>query len=222
MASIAVEFAGVAEGSLLADVMAALGDDSIGFQEIAEIVGRDSVLATEIMRMANSRYYGLAGVVQSLQFACAVVGALGLRSIALAELGRRGGRYPSELNAISQAIAAKAGALARRQGVDPQVAVAAGLMVNLGRILIAQQDPIGFAETKLCDRSQREQIELEHYGETAIEITVRALKHWNFPEEFIASVGQLGDDPLGIILRQVVNEVEEEQGGELSRASGSS
>jgi HD-like signal output (HDOD) protein len=222
MRSIEVEFQGVADGSLLADVIAAIGDDSIGFHEIAEIVGRDSVLATEIMRMANSRYYGLAGVVRSLQFACAVVGALGLRSITLTELGRRGGEYPSELNNISQAIAVKAGALASVVGVDPQVAVAAGLVVNLGRILIAQQDPVGFADMRHCDRGQREEIELERYGETAIGITMRALKHWSFPEDFIASVGQRGDDPLGTILKQAVREVEERMEDELSCAGGAS
>lgn len=218
MDPIEVEFNGVADGSLLADVMAAVGDDSIGFHEIADIVARDSVLATEVMRMANSRYYGLAGVVQSLQFACAVVGALGLRSITLTELGRRRGRYPSELNTMSQAIAAKAGVLARAQGLDPQVAIAAGLLVNLGRILIAQQDPVGFAELSRYDSDQREQIELERYGETAIGVTLRALQHWSFPEDFIASVGQQGDDPLGGILKLVVHEVQEQMDVEMSCA----
>ncbi|WP_276942047.1 HDOD domain-containing protein [Ferrimicrobium acidiphilum] len=220
MHPIEVEFTGVADGSLLADVMAAVGDDSIGFPEIADIVARDSVLATEVMRMANSRYYGLAGVVQSLQFACAVVGALGLRSIILSELSRRSGRYPSELNAMSQAIAAKAGVLAKAQGVDPQVAIAAGLMVNLGRVLIAQQDPIGFAELCHCDPNEREQIELERYGETASGVTLRALQHWSFPKDFIASVGQQGDDPLGGILKLVVQEVQEQMDDEMSCAEG--
>lgn len=121
---------------------------------------------------------------------------------------------------MSQAIAAKAGVLAKAQGVDPQVAIAAGLMVNLGRVLIAQQDPIGFAELCHCDPNEREQIELERYGETASGVTLRALQHWSFPKDFIASVGQQGDDPLGGILKLVVQEVQEQMDDEMSCAEG--
>ncbi|WP_298208218.1 HDOD domain-containing protein [Ferrimicrobium sp.] len=209
MRSIEVALAGVADGELLAEIMAAVGDESIGFHEIADLVTRDSVLATEVMRVANSRYYGLAGVVQSLQFACSVVGALGLRSITLSELGRRGGRCPVELNLMSQAIAAKAGAVAAAEGLDAQVAIAAGLVVNLGLVLIAQQDPVGFVEIRQLPLLQREAFERERYGETNGEITMRALRHWNFPEAFIASVGQQGDDRLGDILRAVILDLQE-------------
>lgn len=208
MRAIEVALAGVANGELLAEIMAAVGDESVGFHEIAALVTRDSVLATEVMRVANSRYYGLAGIVQSLQFACSVVGVLGLRSITLSELGRRGGHFPNELNLMSQAIATKAGVRAEAEGFDAQVAIAAGLVVNLGLVLIAQQDPVGFVELGQLPPLQREAFEREHYGETSAEITMRALQHWCFPDAFIASVGQQGDDRLGSILHEVIEEVQ--------------
>jgi HD-like signal output (HDOD) protein len=212
---IEVEFSGVADANLLAEIMAALGDESIGFQVIAELVSRDTVLATEVLRVANSRYYGLAGAVQSLQFACAVVGSLGLRSIALAELGRRGGRYPEELNVISQATALKASVLAQEAGLDPQVATAAGLVLHLGRILIAQQDPVGFAEIERLPVRDRAGYERERYGEIWLEITLRALRHWSFPAEFVVAVGQSPDDPLGVVLCEVVHQLEDSESDEV-------
>jgi HD-like signal output (HDOD) protein len=205
--TIEIEPSGVANGSLVAEVMAAVGDESIGFHEIADLLTRDSALATEVMRVANSRYYGLAGVVESLQFACAVVGSLGLRAIALAELGRRGGRYPQELNVAAQAIATRAGAIAEQEGLDPLVAVAAGLVVNLGSMLIAQQDPVGFAATQCMTPEDCAEFEREHYGETALAITVRALQRWSFPEDFIIGVQQRPDHPLGSILARAIEEV---------------
>ncbi|MEX6428371.1 MAG: HDOD domain-containing protein [Ferrimicrobium sp.] len=207
--TIEIELTGVANGGLLAEIMAAVGDETVGLHEVAELIAQDSVLATEVLRMANSRYYGLAGVVQSVRFACTVVGSLGLRSITLTELGRRGGRYPEELNEMGQAIAARAGDLAEAQGVDPQVATAAGLVVNLGRILIAQQDPLGFAEARHLRVGEREGYEREHYGETALEITVRALARWHFPEEFIASVAQQPGDLLGSILMEAIDSAQQ-------------
>ncbi len=51
-----------------------MADKNSGFQELASILETDQAIATRVLRMANSPYYGLSGKVTSIQHASVVLG----------------------------------------------------------------------------------------------------------------------------------------------------
>ncbi len=199
-------------GAVLGNFLAALGDDDVGFSEIATLASRDPGLAANVLRMANSSYYGLAGMVENLHFACSIIGILGLRTLAIAELSRRYGSYPEALASRCSATSECAHRLAPAYGVEPLVALSAGLVAELGRILIAQQDPEGYAATLGKSPEDREAFEQERYGETARDVTVRALTAWQFPDDFISGIARSGDpateDRLARVLQAALADLE--------------
>ena len=211
--SIDVESLGHRGGGVLGSFLAILGDEGVGFPEIAVLASHDPGLAARVLRMANSSYYGLAGMVENLQFACSIIGILGLRTLAIAELSRRCGSYPEELASRCSATAEAAHRLAPAYGVEPLVAMSAGLVAELGRILIAQQDPEGYVAAQLqAGPEEREIFETQRYGETARQVTIRALSAWQFPKDFVAGIEGAGQrDPenrLARVLKAAISELE--------------
>jgi len=57
-----------------AQIVAVSNDDTAGAKDLATVLGADMALATKVMRLANSAYFGMSGRVTNLQFAIAVVG----------------------------------------------------------------------------------------------------------------------------------------------------
>ena len=216
MIQIEVELTGTSDSVLLGQIMRLIGDESVGFQEIAAEVTRDPALAAEVMRMANSNYYGLAGAVGTLGFACSILGSIGLKTLVLTEMGRRGNGIPSDLLVECTAVSARTAELAVALGVDPQIAVAAGLVINLGKMLMFQQDPLGYSEIRARSKDEQPELEVARYGETWRNITVRALMRWSFPADFIEAILEGSQSPLGRVLSMALDADEptvESQGG---------
>ena len=51
-----------------------ISDQNSGFQELAVVLETDPAIATKVLKMANSPYYGLSGKVSSIQHASVVLG----------------------------------------------------------------------------------------------------------------------------------------------------
>lgn len=191
---------------VLARFLRTLGDDEAGFAELAQVAAADPGLAASILKLANSSYYGLAGSVERLEFACAIVGILGLRSLTVAELARRQGPYPEGLAAFTMLLAAQMAERSPHTSVDPQVALSTGLVATLGWILAAQQDPVGYATWRDLALEDRRAFEVERWGRPLASLSQEALRHWAFPEVILDAVGELdaaGDvSTLGRLLRE--------------------
>ena len=56
-------------------------DPEVGTKEIGALVAQDAPLATKVLRLANSAYYGLSGRCISAEHACTVLGARALRNM---------------------------------------------------------------------------------------------------------------------------------------------
>jgi HD-like signal output (HDOD) protein len=196
--------------AVLGRFLSALSDDNLGFDELAEIVRKDAAMAAKVLKIANSSYYGLGGAVDNLVFACAVIGVLGLRSLTIHELSNRLGNYPRELARESEAVAEFAFGSAEQFGVDKQVGLGAGLVVTIGRILMAQQDPEGYFAAKMLSGEDLLNFQRDRYGETWLELSCRALASWNFPTAFIEAIGECLDyspsTSLGALLGRALRE----------------
>lgn len=209
---------GSGDAAILARFLRTLGDDDAGFADLAAVAAADPGLAASILKLANSSYYGLAGSVERLEFACAIVGLLGLRSLTVAELARRQGPYPEGLAAFTTLLVAQMSGRSPHTSVDPQVALSTGLVATLGWILVAQQDPVGYAEWLSVPLDDRRSFEVARWGRPLASLSQEALRHWAFPEVILEAVGELdgaGDaSTLGRLLRESWRAASEQLGSD--------
>jgi len=203
--TIEVEPRGGPRQATLGAVMRALGDEDSGLGEIAELVLEDPELTTAVLRLANSRYYGLAGAVETVRFACAVLGGVGLRSVVLAEMARRAAPSVPAFTERLERTRARAPELAVELGVDPDVAVAFAIVAHVGELLILGQDPGGYEQASVLAEGERDEFERARYGETRREISVRALRRWHLPEEFSLALAT-GEGRLGAFAARLEEE----------------
>lgn len=175
--------------------------------ELAATFASDPVLASQLLRVANSSYYGLRASVSSIEHAGNLLGRMRLRNIALASsLGpmmcRKSPHGDLSFEVLwrhSLSAAAAARSLARHVGgVDPEQAFTAGLVHDLGMLVEAQLDPAGIAE--VLDRhvagAQATLAELEraHFGFDHGLLGAALCAEWGFPAELSACV-RWHDDP---------------------------
>ncbi len=173
-----------------------IGDEDIGALELARVAGGDPILSAKVMRMANSTYYGLSGKVKDLHFAISVIGFLALRSIAVSAM-------MEQLIPISRDVwrhflskAGLAAELSRYFGADQGEAICAGMVMDIGELVLAQHDLRGYPLlhreiSKLAlylRNSVAEQRERQIYGMNHSELSRDLLLKWQFPIEICEAV----------------------------------
>ena len=115
---------------------------------VAQAIGREPVMAASVLRIANSAALGLRREITSVSEAVAYLGFSTTKSLflrlnmsAMMPSGAGGGVYDGEkLWAHATAVAAAAEEIARRTGgADPQLALTAGLLHDIGKLAINRQ-----------------------------------------------------------------------------------
>jgi len=181
-------------------VMASLASEDVSFSSISDLIEKDTVLAGNILKVVNSALYGRRGTVSSVRHAVALLGVNKLRNTTLgmsiarmwARVKTPGGWSTKDFNMHSVAVAVLSDLLAQRTRVRyPEGAFIAGLLHDLGRLLIAISAADEYTEIMalyaahdrtLCD-CEREVLGLDH-----AEISALALSVWNLPEPIQTAV----------------------------------
>ena len=171
---------------LLERVIAILEDPEVNFESVAEVVEVDQALASQILRLANSAFYSRQGAVSRVSQALVMLGAVVTRSVVLTssvldlrEVSLRG------FWEHSLGCATAAGAIAKVTGkANPEEAAAAGLLHDLGKVVLCKQLPEAFAY--ILERAEVEQrsfrdVERELLGVEHCEIAAWLVDHWRFP-----------------------------------------
>lgn len=140
---------------LLQKLFMQTGESSVAsMQQIAETISRDQGLTAKLLAVANSAFYGLQAQVTTVQRAATVLGLREIRNIVLA-IGIRalGGRrpVPREFDLAAYwrhqffvALASKT--LAGDCGLDPDQLFTAGLLHDLGKLIVAMYRPEDWKE----------------------------------------------------------------------------
>jgi HD-like signal output (HDOD) protein len=181
-------------------VMASLASEDVSFSSLSDMIEKDTVLAGNILKVVNSALYGRRGTVNSVRHAVSLLGVNKLRNTVLgmsitrmwARVKTPGGWSTKDFNRHSVAVAVLSDLLAQRAGVRyPEGAFIAGLLHDLGRLLIAIGVTDEYTEIMalhaasgrtLCD-CEREVLGLDH-----AEISALALAAWNLPEPIRTAV----------------------------------
>ncbi len=178
-------------GPVALQVLALAADPGAGAAQLASAVAADAVLATKVLRLANSAAYGLRGRVLDLPRAVAVVGAAAVSTLAAPSLvGVQGARLPARFWNRSLATAAASRVLARAFHLRPEAALATGLVSNLGAALLFRHDASWYRGLLACQPTRTETLaaELERFGTTQTEVTAEALATWSFPHCVVEAV----------------------------------
>ena len=174
-------------------LLAVADDPDVNISELTQVIEKDQALTAHILRVANSAFYGLPRRVETISKAVVILGFHTLRNIALrvAVLGLK--RQADEehqpyLKALWEhalAVACAAQLLAKRLRLsDPEVAFVAGLLHDLGKIVLVEV--LGERYVCLLEQAAGSPVPL-HIREQAVfgithEAAGRALcEHWQIP-----------------------------------------
>jgi len=165
--------------------------------DIVDIVKKDPAITAKLLKAANSLYGG-ATKIETVDRAVVwmgkhVVSCLAL-SFSLVDSSQHAsgfGAYFKDLwlQSVIQALAMEW--LAKRYQPDATgAAFVAGLLADVGRLALMQNDPSAYAP--LMDRARRErrrveEIELEELGKTHVEVTAELLDGWSLPNSLITT-----------------------------------
>jgi len=124
-----------------------LARDDVGLGEIADTVAADATIAAEVLRAANTAYYGIRGEVTSIRHATALLGIARIRALAATIGLRRFLGHAMKLRPVQRswrhnlATAATAEQIAVRLGGNPADAYTAGLLHDIGRLALLVAHP---------------------------------------------------------------------------------
>jgi putative nucleotidyltransferase with HDIG domain len=178
--------------TVVMEFLARMGQEDLNIDALAQKIAQDQALTAKTLRLANSSFYGMARQVASIQEAIAVLGFRTVRSLATtaALLGTFAGSTHTRFNvtpfwrhAIAAAVCARE--LAVHLNIDPEYAYTAGLLHDIGRLVLVTQFQPNY-EATMTYRAQHDcrLVDAEHavLGLDHAQVGYLLMRHWKFPE----------------------------------------
>lgn len=186
--------------AVVVELLSSMEQEDIDVHLLADKITRDQALTAKTLRLANSSFYGMQSKVTTIQQAISVLGFHSIRtlvtacSIAGSIAPGPGTRFDFPgfwRHSVATAVAAKA--LATRLGQSAETAFTAGLLHDLGTLVLATRFPsqyeqaLAYRAAHDCDVVQAEQaiFGLDH---AAVGSALAA--YWKFPAAMQAAVAQ--------------------------------
>lgn len=187
----------------LDDVWKVLGQESSSLSALADVLQRDAALTAKVLRLANSAYYGLPRPVSEVRTACIVLGFDTIRALAvgvsvLDALSRSVGAV-LDLGVFwrhSVGVATAAQALARRTHLDVGTAFCAGVLHDVGKLVLATLAPDGWKRVHQAGGTGN--VEVAEFGASHAEVGAWLGSRWHFPTELIDAIRQHHDPTSAI------------------------
>jgi putative nucleotidyltransferase with HDIG domain len=181
---------------VIGQLMQLMGDPTVDAERIGEVLSHDPTLVGELLRVANSPFYGRRGRVSNLAAATMVLGFNALRNLVVAlstrEIYGSFDGLPRALWEHANAVAVVAAAVAKRVGMVPvEDAFAAGLLHDLGMLLLHRSDEDRYAELMAAapDLAALEEAERQTWGFDHGEVGAAVAVRWGLPERIVIVVG---------------------------------
>jgi putative nucleotidyltransferase with HDIG domain len=176
---------------LYAELTELLANGTGSAADAARVVESDMAMTAKVLHLANSAFFGRRSPVSRLSDAVAYLGLDALRALVLQAEAANAFRIDSQipgfdLDALQQhcgRVARLAAVLAAETEVGNAV-FTAGLLHDVGMLVIASQDPGGLAATLATARERRQpvyEIELEQHGVTHADVGAHLLALWGIP-----------------------------------------
>ncbi len=178
---------------VLNHLMATLADENVSFAHLADLIERDTVLSGNVLRLVNSALYGRRGNVSSVRAAVSILGIYKLRNFLLGfSVSRLWSRIRTpdswsmaRFNEHALATALLADRIVQKIPAEyPEGAFAAGLLHDLGRLMIAAALPEEYLRIhamRAASGKTLEQCEYAVIDASHAELSAAALAKWNLP-----------------------------------------
>jgi len=169
-------------------LLSLLGDDRTSAGDLDRIIRNDQALTARVLKHANSSVFGKSRRISSLTEAVVLMGDARLSDLVLSAavddvVGESGIPGFSEVawdHSIDCAAAARA--LARfNGGIDPDTAFVAGLMHDIGLLVVARAAPVEMAELLAANPDDPLAAERRLLGINHPQVGQRLLEKWNLP-----------------------------------------
>jgi len=135
---------------IVAKINALVDDPEVGTRQIGQAINEDAPLSAQVLRIANSAFYGLRAKVLSTEHAAAILGVRQLRNIAIQasvikDFKTLGKSAALDLDAhwkrsilTSQLCAEMSRRCRARLGLAPEEFHVVGLLLNIGKIVLLE------------------------------------------------------------------------------------
>lgn len=182
----------------LQEALRIMQDDRHSAAGCVTAIEADSTLSARVLRLANSPFYGVSGRIANVADA---VSLLGLRSVtgvltavSMQALQDTLALAPAELSAYGRhalltAVAARL--LAPAAGQDPDEAFLAGLLHDVGELMLAVFLPAAHRQVLALageEQIDRRSAELRLLEQGHDEVGARVVRAWNFPATIAAAI----------------------------------
>ena len=179
----------------LDDVWRVLGEESSSASALADVLQRDPALTAKVLRLANSAYYGLPRPVSEVRAACVVLGFDTIRALAVGvtvlDSLSRSVSETLDLDAFwrhSVGVATAAQALARRAGMDAGAAFCAGVLHDIGKLILVTVAPARWQRSATGASASSEAAEISEFGASHAEVGAWLGARWHFPVELLEAI----------------------------------
>jgi HD-like signal output (HDOD) protein len=172
-------------------LLAVMNDDDSSADDVTQVLCSDQALAGKVLKLVNSSYYGMSGEVSTMTRAVVVLGFSGVRNVAMgfgmvSAMKKLGGRDMAAF--WDHALAAGAGAQAMAEQLDrmhdPEEAFIAGLMHDIGHVVLASAAPGPWADAQQAGLAGQDVVvaEKELLGMSHTSVGQRLMRFWQLPE----------------------------------------
>lgn len=178
-------------------LMEAIADRRSTAATVASVVSHDPGLAARVLALANSSQFGLSRRVTELSQAITIVGTGVVQTLAIANavvlVDTTGIVTAAHDHGVRVAIAARL--LAPAAGVQPADAFAAGLLHDVGELLLLQDRPSEYARLHATFATHDEQLRAEKqaYGTDHALVGAEHLLDWRVPDVIADAVADHHD-----------------------------
>ena len=178
--------------AVVMELLSSIEQDEVDISVLAKKVSYDQALTAKTLRLANSSSFGLQVKVTTIQQAITFLGFQTTRNLITAAAvtgcfptGRCAGFDDKACWRHSIAVAACARALARRLRFNQDYAFTAGLLHDIGRLVLVTADPQAYGavvEWRLRNDCGWQDAERAVLGLDHVEAGVALAEHWNFSD----------------------------------------
>jgi len=187
--------------SLYLEVVAALKSPDTSVRDVAQIIAKDMAMLAKILQLVNSAFFGMSQPISSPEQAVSILGLKMIKALVLTfQLFSQFDR--TKLNGFAiEAVAQHSmatGALARRITLTRtrdrhtlDDALTAGLLHDVGKILLADRLPEEYAEARSLAQSEQRpapEAETERLGADHAAVGAYLLGLWGLPDAIVEAV----------------------------------
>jgi putative nucleotidyltransferase with HDIG domain len=199
--------------TVLAQILALLNDERSSARDLESIITHDQALSSKVLTVANSAYYGFRHKILTVRRAVVALGYEEIRNVCLGA-SLMGFLHPSsfrdrqaaELLWLHSVCVADASSVAAEmvQGADRDVAFTAGLLHDLGKVVLAgffpeEADRVrGLMDSERLSYRQAEKAQEADHAQ----IGKALCEYWDLPPRLAEAVGYHHDLHSGLVYFQ--------------------